>query len=173
MWNWATLTLLVLGVRGSITGLVLMLSKIKYSLLILEKRFAVRYNLQSLWCQNCVIDYHQKYLQFKVQSSKSLLLKSQSLSVYVCMSGYAFRHASIYGPETWHRGKADHSRLMGILSKWPHQRSEVIKRKNYFRNVLWLLNLVRKTPEKKEKHCWGQRSHRGQSGTTKGQFAFK
>ena len=38
------------------------------------------------------------------------------------------------------------------------------------RNVVWLPNLVGRTSDQSVIHCWGQRSCRGQSGSTRGQL---
>ena len=37
------------------------------------------------------------------------------------------------------------------------------------RNALWLSNLVVRTPDQILRHCWDQRSYRGQPGSTRGQ----
>ena len=39
------------------------------------------------------------------------------------------------------------------------------------RNALWSPNLVGRIPDQSVKHCWGQRSYRGQLGSSRGQFA--
>ena len=38
------------------------------------------------------------------------------------------------------------------------------------RNTLWPLNLLRRAPHQSETQCWGQRSHRGHMGSTRGQI---
>ena len=58
-----------------------------------------------------------------------------------------------------------------IISKHPHQRSNVPQRSSCLRNVLWPPNLVGKTPDQRVMHCWGQRSFRSQPGSTRGQIA--
>ena len=47
------------------------------------------------------------------------------------------------------------TRFEGIFSKWQHQR--------------WP-NLIGRTPDQSAMHCWGQRSYRGQPGSTRGQI---
>ena len=63
------------------------------------------------------------------------------------------------------------TRFVGIFSKRPHLWSKVIQESICFRNALWLPNLVRRTPDQSVVHCWGQRSCRGQLGSTRGQTA--
>ena len=40
------------------------------------------------------------------------------------------------------------------------------------RNALWPPNLGRRTPDQSETQCWGQRSHRGHAGSTRGQHCL-
>ena len=42
---------------------------------------------------------------------------------------------------------------------------------NLLNNALWPPNLVGRAPDKNVKHCWGQRSWRGQLGSSRCQFA--
>ena len=88
---------------------------------------------------------------------------------YVCVSGYAFRHASRYGAETWHgdKGQAPEAQEH-ILEVTP---SKVIQRSSCLRNTLWLPNLIGRSPDQRVMHCWGQRSCRGHPGSTRGQIA--
>ena len=39
------------------------------------------------------------------------------MCVYVCMSGYAFRHASRYPAETWHGGRGRAPEVCGHIFK--------------------------------------------------------
>ena len=41
------------------------------------------------------------------------------------------------------------------------------------RNALWLPNLMRRIPNQTVMHCWGQRSCRGQLGSSRGQVALE
>ena len=43
-------------------------------------------------------------------------------------------------------------------------------RSNSLRNALWPPNLVGRIPDQSSIHCWGQRSCRGQLGSSRGQF---
>ena len=63
------------------------------------------------------------------------------------------------------------TRFVGIFSKRPHLGSKVIQGLICLRNALWLSNLVRRTPDQSIVHCWGQRSCRGQLGSSRGQLA--
>ena len=44
---------------------------------------------------------------------------------------------------------------------------------NLLSNALWPPNLVGRTPDQSIMHCWGQRSCRGQLGSSRGQFAWQ
>ena len=89
--------------------------------------------------------------------------------VYVCMSGYAFRHASRYRAESWHGGRGRAHEVCGhIFEATP---SKVIQRSSCLRNAPWVPNLVRRAPDQSVVHCWGQRSCRGHPGSTRGQIA--
>ena len=90
---------------------------------------------------------------------------------YACVSGYAFRHASRYGTETWHndRGWAPEAQEH-TFEVTP---SKVIQRSSCLKNTLWLPNLVERSPDQRVLHCWGQRSCRGHLGSTRGQIAQK
>ena len=61
-------------------------------------------------------------------------------------------------------------RFVGIFLKRPHPGSKVIQGSICLRNALWLPNLVKRTPDQSVVHCWGQRSCRGQLGSSRGQF---
>ena len=74
------------------------------------------------------------------------------LKTLLCMSCYAFCGASRYRAETL---KGD--RFESILSRSPHQRSNVIQRSIYLRNAVWLSHLVGRTPDQSLMHCWGQK----------------
>ena len=67
--------------------------------------------------------------------------------------------------------KLPETTIKSITPKRPHPRSNVIQRSSCFRNALWLPNLVGITPDQIAMHCWGQRSCRGQLGSTRGQIA--
>ena len=91
--------------------------------------------------------------------------------MYVCLSGYAFRHALRYRAKSW-RGVGDGpTRFVGIFLKRPHLRSKVIQRSICLKNALWLPNLVKRSPDHSVVHCWGQRSCRGHLRSTRGQIA--
>ena len=89
----------------------------------------------------------------------------------ICMSGYAFRHASKYQAETWHGGSARAPEVCGHIFEatppWVKGHSGV----NCLTNALWLPNLMRRTPDQSVVNCWGQRSYRGQLGSSRGQIA--
>ena len=51
--------------------------------------------------------------------------------------------------------------------------SKVIQRSSWIRNSLWLTNLLGRSPDRSVMHCFGQRSFRGQLGSTWGQIAYK
>ena len=57
-------------------------------------------------------------------------------------------------------------RFKTLLSKWPHQRSKVIRRSNCHRNALWPPK--GRTPDRVVVHYWGQRSHKSQPGVNQG-----
>ena len=57
-------------------------------------------------------------------------------------------------------------RFVVNFSKWPYQRSKVIQRSNCIRNVIRPPNLVERTHGRSVMHSWGQRSCRGQLGST-------
>ena len=63
------------------------------------------------------------------------------------------------------------TRFVGIFLKGPHLGSKVIQGSICLRKALWLPNLVKRTPDQSIVHCWGQRSCRGQLGSSRGQFA--
>ena len=63
------------------------------------------------------------------------------------------------------------TRFVGIFSKRPHLRSKVIQGSICLRNVLWLPDLVRRTPDQSVVHSWGQMLCRGHLGSTRGQIA--
>ena len=86
------------------------------------------------------------------------------------MNGYAFRRALRYRAKTWHGVGDGPTRFVEMFSKRPHQRSKVIQRSSYFRNILWPRNLVGRTPDRSVVHSWGQRSCRGQPGSIRAQI---
>ena len=65
------------------------------------------------------------------------------------------------------------TKFVGIFLKRPHLGSKVIQGSICLRKVLWLPNLVRRTPDQSVAHCWGQRSCRGHVGSTRGQIAYE
>ena len=69
------------------------------------------------------------------------------VGVYVCVSFYAFRHASRYGAETWHDDRGWAPEAQEHIFEVTHQRSKVIQRSSCLRNVLWLPNLVGRIPD--------------------------
>ena len=102
----------------------------------------------------------------------SILLKYQSLCVCLCVCP-AMRFAMLRRSELKvGMGVGDGpTRFVGIFLKLPHLGSKVIQGSICLRNALWLPNLVRRTPDQSVVHCWGQRSCRGQLGSSRGQFA--
>ena len=87
------------------------------------------------------------------------------------MSGYAFRHDSRYRAENWHGGRGPAHEVCGhgvkghVKVTWGQPGVKLL------RNTLWPSNLVGRIPDQSVKHCWGQRSCRGQLGSSRGQFA--
>ena len=62
------------------------------------------------------------------------------------------------------------TRFVGIFSKRPRLGLKVIQGSICLRNALRLSNLVRRTPDQSEVHCWGQSSCRGHVGSTRGKL---
>ena len=82
----------------------------------------------------------------------------------VCMSGYAFRHASRYRAESWHGGRGHAHEVCGHIFEATPPGVKGHPGVNLLSKALWLPNLVGRTPDQSVMHCWSQRSCRGQSG---------
>ena len=132
--------------------------------------------LNIMFFQNCEVVLHEELFScFKIRSfniipSIYIIKISKSVSVYVCP---AMRFVMLWCIELKLGMGVVHGppRFVGIFSKRPHLGSKVIQGSICLTNGLWLPNLVRRTPDQSVVHCWGQRSCRGQLGSSRGQIA--
>ena len=89
---------------------------------------------------------------------------------YVCLSGYAFRHASRYGAETWHGDRGWAPEAQEHIFKVTPLKVKGHPEVKSSSNSLWLPKLVSRTPDHSVVHYWGQRSCRGHLGSARGQI---
>ena len=109
-------------------------------------------------------------IYLSIYTTKKTNLVSQSVSQCVCP---LMRSVMLWRIELKLGRVVGHGPPWFVVnfSKRPDQRSKVIQRSMCLRNVLWLPNLVGRTPDRSVMHCWGQRSRRGHPGSTRGQIA--
>ena len=91
--------------------------------------------------------------------------------MYVCMYGYAFRRALRCRADSWYGGRGRAHEICGHIFEVTPPVSKVIQGLICLKNVLWLPNLVRRTPDQIVVHCRGQRPCRDHLGSTRGQIA--
>ena len=104
-------------------------------------------------CLELPYGYHEKYACHCGTIRALVLTKSQlCLSVQLCIN-----------VSSWNMVGGRPLRFKNNFKR-PHRRSKVIQKLICHRNVLW------RTPDQSVMHHWGQRSCRGQPGSTRDQF---
>ena len=97
--------------------------------------------------------------------------------MYVCMSGYAFRHALRYRAETLHGGRGRAPEVCGHIFKATLPWGQRSSRGQSALEMSYSYQIWREEPiiiiinAQNVVHCWGRRSCRGQLGVNMGQFA--
>ena len=102
--------------------------------------------------------------------------KNNFVSQFVCLSGCAFRSASIHRAETWWGGREWTPKVCGQFFEAIQPKAKGQPEVKLLRNALWSPNLVERTPDQNLMHSRSQRSCRviwGQQGVQVAQECSK
>ena len=76
-----------------------------------------------------------------------------------------------YGPQIWWEPLTRANAMLGVKGHAGVSQGQLEVK--LLTNALWTPDLVGRTPDQSVNHCWGQRSCRGQPGSTRGQNLYK